>query len=429
MKERLAIVDGIRTPFCKAGSVLAAYSADDLGAMAIRELMARTGFDAKRLDECIVGNVSQPVDAANVARVIALKAGLPQSLIASTVHRNCASGMEAITTAAIRVNAGEGSAFVCVGTESMSNIPLYMGRKLTDLFGRLMKTKTMWQRLAVWSSFRPAMLTPVIGVQLGLTDPVVNLIMGQTAEIVAREFGISRHEQDVFSLASHQKASAATKAGYLAGEIMPVVIPKKFEVIQKEDDGIRHEQTMEMLAKLKPFFDKLAGTVTVGNSSQLTDGAGAVLVMGEQQAKAEGLKPLGYLRDFAYAGLDPRRMGLGPVFSTSKLMTKTGLKVSDFDLIELNEAFAAQVLGCCKAFASNEFARKELGRDAKLGDIDPVRLNVNGGGIALGHPVGATGARLVITMLRELRRRGLQRGLSTLCIGGGQGASLALEVE
>ena len=429
MKERLAIIDGIRTPFCKAGSVLAAYSADDLGAMAIRELMARTGFDAKRLDECIVGNVSQPVDAANVARVIALKAGLPNSLIASTVHRNCASGMEAITTAAIRVNAGEGSAFVCVGTESMSNIPLYMGRKLTDLFGRLMKTKTVWQRLAVWSSFRPAMLTPVIGVQLGLTDPVVNLIMGQTAEIVAREFSISRQEQDVFSLASHQKASASTKAGYLAGEIMPVVIPKKFEAIQKEDDGIRHEQTMEMLAKLKPFFDKLAGTVTVGNSSQLTDGAGAVLVMGENQAKAEGLKPLGYLREFAYAGLDPRRMGLGPVFSTSKLLAKTGLKVSDFDLVELNEAFAAQVLGCCKAFASDDFARKELGRDAKLGEIDPTRLNVNGGGIALGHPVGATGARLVITLLRELRRRGMQRGLATLCVGGGQGASLALEAE
>jgi acetyl-CoA C-acetyltransferase/acetyl-CoA acyltransferase len=429
MRERLAIIDGIRTPFCKAGSVLAGYSADDLGAMAIRELMARTGFDARRLDECIVGNVSQPVDAANVARVIALKAGLPQSLIASTVHRNCASGMEAITTAAIRVNAGEGSAFVCAGTESMSNIPLYMGRKLTELFGRLMKTKTVWQRLGVWSGFRPSMLAPVIGVQLGLTDPVVNLLMGQTAEIVAREFGISRQEQDAFALASHQKASAATKAGHFKAEIMPVAIPRKFEAVQAEDDGIRHEQTMEMLAKLKPFFDKAAGTVTVGNSSQLTDGAGALLVMGESQAKAEGLKPLGYLRDFAYAGLDPRRMGLGPVFSTSKLMAKTGLAVKDFDLVELNEAFAAQVLGCTRAFASDEFARKELGRDARLGEIDPARLNVNGGGIALGHPVGATGARLVIAILRELRRRGLHRGLATLCVGGGQGASLALEVE
>jgi acetyl-CoA acetyltransferase family protein len=253
--------------------------------------------------------------------------------------------------------------------------------------------------------------------------------MGQTAEIVAREFGISRQEQDVFSLASHQKASAATRAGHLAGEIMPVAVPKKFEVIQKEDDGIRHEQTMEMLAKLKPFFDKVAGTVTVGNSSQLTDGAGALLVMGEAQAKVEGLKPLGYLRDFAYAGLDPRRMGLGPVFSTSKVMAKTGLTVKDFDLIELNEAFAAQVLGCVKAFASDDFARKELGRTARLGELDPAKINVNGGGIALGHPVGATGARLVITLLRELRRRGLHRGLATLCVGGGQGASLALETE
>lgn len=429
MKERLAIIDGIRTPFCKAGSVLAGYTADDLGAMAIRELMARTGFDAKRLDECVVGNVSQPVDAANVARVIALKAGLPQSLIASTVHRNCASGMEAITTAAIRVNAGEGSAFVCAGTESMSNIPLYMGRTLTELFGRLMKARTLWQKLGVWSGFRPSMLQPVIGVQLGLTDPVVNLLMGQTAEIVAREFGISRAEQDAFSLASHQKASAATKAGHFAGEIMPVVVPKQFEVVQKDDDGIRHEQTMEMLAKLKPYFDKVAGTVTVGNSSQLTDGAGALLVMGETQAKAEGRTPLGYLRDFAYAGLDPRRMGLGPVFATAKLLAKTGLAVRDFELVELNEAFAAQVLACTRAFASDDFARKELGRDSRLGDLDPALLNVNGGGIALGHPVGATGARLVITLLRELRRRGLHRGLATLCIGGGQGAALALETE
>ncbi len=426
MRERLAIIDGIRTPFVKAGGGFAALSADDLGALAARELMARVAFPAAKLDELIAGNVAQPIEAANVARVIALKAGLPTSLIASSVHRNCASGMEAITTAANRIQAGEAEVILTVGTESMSNIPLVFNREMTGLFARLMKAKGMLAKLRVWSSFRPSFLNPVIGVQVGLTDPVCGLNMGNTAEILAREFSITRQEQDEFALMSHQRALAARER--LAEEIVPVPLPPAFAAVQQVDDGPRQGQDLAALAKLRPYFDKVAGTVTVGNACPLTDGAAALLVMSERHAAELGLKPLGFLREYAYAALDGRRMGLGPVFATSRLMEKSGLALADFDLIELNEAFAAQVIACERAFASDAFAKGELKRERAIGRIDRERLNVNGGGIAIGHPVGATGARLVLTILKELKRRNLRRGLATLCVGGGQGAALALEV-
>ena len=426
MKERLAIIDGVRTPFSKAGGALAGFSADDLGAIATRELMARTAFPVASLDELIAGNVAQPIEAANVARVIALKAGLPDSLIASSVHRNCASGMEAITTAANRILSDEADHILCVGTESMSNIPLIYGKQMTALFGRLMRAKTLWQTMGVWAGFRPSFLTPIIGIQVGLTDPVCGLNMGQTAEILSREFSVTRQDQDEFALLSHQRAAAAEQR--LSEELVPVPLAPKYEGVLTKDDGPRANQDLAALGKLKPYFDKVAGTVTVGNACPLTDGAAALLVMRESKAKSLGLKPLGYLRDYAYAALDGRRMGLGPVYATAKLFAKSGLALNDFDLIELNEAFAAQVIACERAFASTEFAKANLKRDTALGVIDRAKLNVNGGAIALGHPVGATGARLVLTILKELRRRGQNRGLATLCIGGGQGAALALEV-
>jgi acetyl-CoA acetyltransferase family protein len=426
MKERLAIIDGVRTPLAKAGGALAGFSADDLGAIVVKELMARTNLPAARIDELIAGNVAQPIEAANVARVIALKAGLPTSLIASSVHRNCASGMEAITTAANRILAGEAELIVTVGTESMSNIPLIYGKQMTGLFARLMRAKTVWQKLAVWSSFRPSFLTPVIGVQVGLTDPVCGLNMGQTAEILAREFAIGREEQDRFALRSHQRAVAAEAR--LKEEIVPVPLAPKYAEVLAKDDGPRANQDLAALAKLKPYFDKVAGTVTVGNACPLTDGAAALAVCRESLVKELGITPLGYLRDYAYAALDGRRMGLGPVYATAKLLAKTGLALGNFDLIEINEAFAAQVIACQRAAASDDFAKAHLGRSQALGRIDDEKLNVNGGGVALGHPVGATGARLVLTILKELKRRGLNRGLASLCIGGGQGAALALEV-
>ncbi len=422
--DRLALIAGIRTPFAKAGGALAAHSADDLGAFAVRELLARSGFPAGEIDELVMGCVAQPAEAANLARVIGLKAGLPVGLIASTVHRNCASGMEAVSTAHAKIFSGEAQVVACGGAESMSNIPLYFNKKMTGLFGRLMKAKTGMQRLGVWAGFRPAMLTPIVGVQVGLTDPVAGLNMGQTAENLAKEFHITREMQDAFAVDSHRKAVAAK--GRFSEEIAVIPAGDRSAMVTA-DDGPRDNLDPAKLTSLKPYFDRLAGTVTVGNACPLTDGAGAFIAMKESTAAARGLKPLGYVRAYAYAALDGARMGLGPVYATAKLFERTGLTMKDFDLIEINEAFAAQVLACTTAFASPQFATKFLNRSGAVGEIDPGKLNVNGGAIALGHPVGATGVRLLLTSLLELRRRGGGRALATLCIGGGQGAAFVLE--
>lgn len=427
MKERVAIIDGIRTPFCKAGVVFKELDADDLGAIAARELLARTEFPVDRINEVIFGNVAQPVNAPNVARVIALKAGLPTDMIAYTVQRNCASGMQSITSAADSILAGEAQAILAGGTEAMGNIPFLYDRPMKDLFTSLYKAKSATEKLRVLLSFRPRYLKPVIGVEKGLTDPICGLNMGLTAEILAREFHVTRREQDEFALMSHQRATAAMKKGVFADEIVPVPVPPKYERAQMEDDGPRPEQSLAALEKLKPYFNRKTGVITVGNACPITDGAAAVIVTGEATARELGFTPLGYLRDYAYAALEGQRMGLGPVYATAKLLARTGLAMRDFDLIELNEAFAAQVLACRKAFGSAEFARKCLKRQEAVGELPIERLNVNGGAIALGHPVGATGTRLVITLLKELRRRKGRLGLATLCVGGGLGAALALE--
>ena len=427
-QERIAIIDGHRTPFCKAGGSLKSAQADDLGAYVIKELAIRLDYPVDKIDEVIMGNVSQPIHASNVARVAAIKGGIPPTVPAYTVHRNCASGMEAITTAANKILADQADVILAAATESMSNIPLIYNEKMTTFFAHLMKSKTLGQKLKTMASFRPAFLKPIIGLKMGLTDPTCGLIMGSTAEILARDFHITREEQDAFSLESHKRAAAAIRDGRLAEEIIPVSNAGKHTKMLSEDEGPRFDQTIEALTKLKPYFERKTGTVTVGNSSQVTDGAAATLLMKESKAKELGLEPLGYLRHYAYAGLEGKRMGLGPVYATSKLLRRSGINFKDFQLMEINEAFAAQVIGCVRAFASDDFAKKELGRDRAIGDIDSQILNVNGGAISLGHPVGATGIRIVITLLKELRRREQNLGLATLCIGGGQGAALALEV-
>lgn len=427
--KRVAIVEGTRTPFVKAFGVLADVPADELGRQAVLGLFRQADIAPDGIDQTVFGNVISPPDAANISRVIALRAGIPQNRIAHTVHRNCASGMEAITTAAQLIALGEAERVLAGGVESMSQAPLLFSREAARQFLALGKARTWTQKASALVGFRPRHFRPVPSLKLGLTDPICGLIMGETAEVLAEEFGISREEQDRFALESHRRAVAAQQSGRLAEEITPLepqgaasVLGRKVEA----DIGPRPQQTLEDLARLKPYFRK-NGTVTVGNSCQVTDGAVALLLMPEELARAEGREPLGYLRAFSYAGCDPKRMGLGPVFAVAKLLRKTGLTLKDFELIELNEAFAAQVLACLKAFASGEFARKLLDRSEAIGDIDPQRLNVNGGAIALGHPVGATGARLVLTLLKEMKRRDLHRGLATLCVGGGQGAALLLE--
>jgi acetyl-CoA acetyltransferase family protein len=423
-KDRLVIVDGIRTPFCKAGTDLAPLGADELGRMAVNALLARTGFDPGLVDEVIFGCVAQPVDAANVARVIALRAGIPESVPASTVQRNCASGCEAVTIAHDKMLAGRGSVVIVGGAESQSNIPLLLKQSTALKFGQLSRARTLGQRLGSLLRFRPSDFKPRIGLLLGLSDPVCGMNMGETAELLAREFGISREEQDAFALQSHQRALAARSKQ--ADEICPAFLPAKGTAVS-QDNGPRDGQSREALAKLKPVFDKRSGTVTAGNASQVTDGAVALLVMSEKRAAELGLTPLGILSGYAYAGCDPSRMGLGPAFAMARAEELTGLSVDEADVIELNEAFAAQTLAVLKCAESEAFARKHLKRDGPLGKISVDKLNVNGGAIALGHPVGATGARVILTSLKELQRRNAKRALVTLCVGGGQGAALWLE--
>lgn len=427
-KARIAIVDGIRTPFCKSWGQLKDVDADDLAAYVLKEVMARTGLDPSLLDEVIVGNCSQPVDAANMARVSALKAGLPDNVPAFTVQRNCASGMQSVASAADKILSGHAEVILAAGAESMSNIPFIYGPKMTAFFQKLSRAKSFSATLSTLLSFRPSFLKPIIGLEKGLTDPIPDMIMGKTAEILAREFLISREQQDRFSLRSHQKAKVAITSGRLSEETLPIPAPPDYKTVVNVDDGPRSNQSIEALQKLKPFFDKVNGSVTAGSSSQVTDGAAAVLLMREDRAKALGFEPLGYLRDYAFASLDGVHMGLGPVYATAKLLDRTGMKLQDFKLVEINEAFAAQVLACQEAFESEFYAKRYLGRSSALGSISDDILNVNGGGVALGHPVGATGTRLIITLLKELRRRNEDVGLATLCVGGGQGAAFALEV-
>jgi acetyl-CoA acetyltransferase family protein len=434
MKERIAIISGFRSPMGKAGGVFKNLTAHDLGARIAKEVILRSKIDERKIDEVIIGNVAQPGDAANIARVIALKAGLPEKIPAFTVHRNCASGMEAITTAAMKILNGEAEIILAGGVESMSNIPLMFNKKMTNLFANLFKAKTLGQKFKTILSFRLNFLTPVVGVTQGLTDPISGLIMGCTAENIAKDFKITREEQDKFSVSSHNRAEKAIAKGIFREEIIPVFNnDEKNSLMIEEDEGVRKGQTTEALAKLKPYFEKVTGTVTVGNSSQITDGAAFVLLMTESKAKELGYNHenglLGYMRDFAYAGLDPSRMGLGPVFASKKLFDKTGLSLKDMELFELNEAFAAQVIGCVKAFASKDFAQKHFNKEEAFGEITSDILNVNGGAIALGHPVGMSGTRIIIHLLRELKRQGKNRGLATLCIGGGQGGAVVVEVN
>ncbi len=422
--NRLVIVDGVRTPFCKAGTELASLGADELGRIAVNALLTRTGLDPARVDEVIFGCVAQPVDAANVARVIALRAGIPESVPASTVQRNCASGCEAVTLAQEKLLAGRGSIFIVGGTESMSNIPLLFKPATAAKFSRLSRARNLGQRLRSLCRFRPSDFQPRVGLLLGLSDPVCGMNMGETAELLAREFGITREAQDAFALQSNERALAARERH--AEEICPAYFSRQASAVTK-DNGPRDHQSPEALAKLKPVFDRRTGTVTAGNASQVTDGAVALLVMSEERASELGYTPLGALAGYAYAGCDPSRMGLGPVFAIARAEEQTGLTLADADLVELNEAFAAQTIAVMKAAESDAFARKFLRRERALGEIPDGKLNVNGGAIALGHPVGATGARTILTSLREMQRRKAKRALVTLCVGGGQGAALWLE--
>lgn len=425
MKQRVAIVAGVRSPFCRANGAFNDIEADDLGAYVVKELVARTGVNPKEIDELIFGNVIESPHATNVARIIAVKAGLPVSMPAFTVNRNCASGMEAVVSAMNRISLGDANVIIAGGAESMSNFLITFPKKMRDFLVALNKAKNWKQKLAALATFRPSFFKPVTPT---ISDPLCGLSMGQTAEIIGREQGVTRAEQDQFALLSQTRAMNAIQSGRLAEEIVPIPIPPKYQKVQTVDDGPRNSTT-EALGKLKPVFEKVNGTVTAGNSSQVTDGAVALLLMSEEKAKELGFTPLGYILNYASVGLEPSRMGLGPAYAISKVLKKSHLKLNDLDLIEINEAFAGQIVSVKKALASDQFAKKELGLESAVGELDFEKLNVNGGAVALGHPLGASGARLILTLVLELKKRDKKLGLAALCIGGGQGEAMIISTK
>jgi acetyl-CoA acyltransferase len=425
MSRDVVLVDGVRTPYAKAGTELKDVSAAELGRVVLTELLARTDFDPAGLDQVIFGNIAQPPDAVNVSRVAALKAGVPDRVPAFTVNRLCGSGLESIVDAHYRIAAGDADAIVAGGVESMSRIPLLYSYDSQEVFAEVFTARDLGGRIAAASKFRPRHFKPEIGLQLGLTDAVCGLNMGETAEVLAKEHKISRQEQDAFALRSHQRVTMGRAK--LAEEIVPVPIPPRYEAMATKDNGVRENQSLEALAKLKPYFDRKFGTVTAGNSSQITDGGAAVLVMSASAAKARGYRPLGKIRGFAFCALEPERMGLGPAVATPLALKNAGLAWKDIGLVEINEAFAAQVLACARVFPSASWHAK-YGTGGPIGEIDWERTNVNGGAIALGHPVGSSANRLVTTLLKEMRRRGTQFGLATMCIGGGQGGAIVVEL-
>lgn len=438
----VVIVEGVRTPFAKSGTKLKALHPAELGKVALKELIARSNLDVNLIDEVIIGNTGNPVDSVNISRVVALNAGVPMKTSAYTVHRNCASALESISNGYEKIKSGTMDVVVAGGVETMSQMPTLLPPKIQALFDKLFAAKGPKQALPLlWKLFKAdvkqlrALLQgnmrdeyfPVISVMQGLTDPFVGINMGQTAEILAKEWGLSRQTQDEFALRSHKLASG--NKAKLAEEIAPVYLSPEYKEVISEDIGPRDTQTMEALAKLKPFFDKQTGTITAGNSCPITDGAAMVLLMSREKAESLGYKPTARILSYGFAGLEPERMGLGPAYATPLALKRAKLSLKDMGLVELNEAFAAQVLACVKAMDSDKFAQEKLGLSQKVGEINMDRLNVNGGAIALGHPVGATGTRIVLTLMKEMKRRDVQYGLATLCIGGGQGGSMILERE
>lgn len=420
------LVDGKRTPQVKSGAELKEIAAPYLGHYLIRHLVDKYALPLDMIDEVIVGNTGTPAKYPNVGRVIALEAGLHKSTSGYSVHRNCASGMEALSQAYVKIASGRSDLIFAGGVENMTQMPLMFNKDMTEFFMHLMKAKTPAQKLKVFSTFRPNFLAPVIAIEQGLTDPFCGRNMGQTAETLARELGISRLEQDEFANLSHHKAVAATKEGKFRDEILPITAGDKLDKMIADDIGPRGNSSVESLAKMKPYFEKETGTVTVGNACPITDGGSMWLLASEEAVKKYNLEPMARMVDYHFHGLEPERMGLGPVLATHGVLKRAGMKMSQMDLVELNEAFAAQVIACRKVMADKALSTK-WGIDEVIGEIPMEKLNVNGGAIALGHPVGSTGSRLVVTLAHELKKRKQKYGLATLCIGGGQGGAVIIE--
>ena len=418
------IVDGTRTPFLKAKGKPGDFTAVDLALGCARPLLARQPFSAEELNEVIVGCMMPGPDEANIARVIALRLGCGKKVPAWTVQRNCASGMQALDSAAADISLGRANLVLAGGVEAMSHAPILLNNEMVAWLGRLAMSKKPLDKLKTFAALRPRHLKPIIGLLRGLTDPVVGLSMGQTAENIAHRFNIDRLTMDTYAVQSHQRLAAAQEAGILS-EIEALYDLKGHSYLS--DDGVRTDSSVERLAKLRPVFDRQFGNITAGNSAQITDGAAMLLLASEEAIKEYKLPVLGKIMDSNWAGLEPAQMGLGPVHSITPILQRNDLSLSDVDYWEINEAFAAQVLSCLAAWEDEQYCKEELGLDGPLGKLDQSVLNIDGGGVSLGHPVGASGARIVLHLLDVLKRNKAKRGIASLCIGGGQGGAMLIE--
>ena len=427
MPSRVAIVRGLRTPFAKSGTHYARLTALDLGKMVVTELIERSGIDPNTVQEVVFGNVIPSVKAPNIAREIVLGTGLPRKIPGYTVGKACASANQAIAAAADMIYRGYADTVIAGGSESLSDIPILFSRNFADALVTSSKQKGIGGKLGAFRKIRPKDLAPDAP---AIAESTTGLSMGESAEKMAKENHISREAQDRFALQSHQRAAAATSSGRFKDEVMTVVVPPSYETIVETDNLIRGDSTLEALSKLRPVFDRKYGTITAGNASPLTDGAAAVLLMSEEKAKAEGFKPIGYLRSYAFAATDPFDQLLqGPVFALPTALERAQIGLKDIGVIEMHEAFAAQVLSNIQWMGSKKIAQEKLGRSEPIGEIDPEKINRTGGSIALGHPFGATGARIVTTVCNELQLTGDQYGLVTVCAAGGMGVAMVLERE
>ncbi|MGA8050852.1 MAG: acetyl-CoA C-acetyltransferase [Burkholderiales bacterium] len=423
------VVDGARTPFLKARNRPGPFAASDLATQAGRALLMRQKFEPAELDEVILGCAAPSVDEVNIGRVVALRMGCGQKVPGWTVMRNCASGMQALDSGIANILTGRTQLVLAGGVDALSRAPLLYADAMVQWFADMATAKTAGQKAALFARLPlRTLLAPVIGIMKGLTDPMVGLLMGQTAENLAYRFGITREHMDEFSLRSHERTAAAQDAGHLAaggGELEALY--DRDGTAYTLDDGVRRDVSREKLAKLKPFFDRKYGNVTPGNSSQITDGAAWLILASEEALQRHALEPIGRIVDSEWAGLDPAQMGLGPVQAATPILKRHGLALDDLDYWEINEAFAAQVLACLAAWKDDRYCRDELGLEGAMGTLDETKLNVDGGAIALGHPVGASGARIVLHLLKTLKRKGAQRGIASICIGGGLGGAMLVE--
>lgn len=418
------IVDGARTPFLKAAGKPGPFPAADLAVGAARPLLLRQPFEPANFDEVILGCVMPSADEANIARIVALRLGCGKSVPAWTVQRNCASGMQALDCAYGNIATGRSNLVLAGGVESMSHAPVLLSLAMVNWLATWGKAKSFGQKLGALKQLKPAYLKPIIGLLRGLTDPIVGLNMGQTAEILAHRFGISRETMDAYAVESHQRLARAIDEGHLK-EVEPLYDTRGN--VYQNDDGLRRDSDVEKLGKLKPVFDRDFGRVTAGNSAQVTDGAAMLILASEEAVKQYQLPVLGRIVDSEWSGLEPSQMGLGPAHSMAPILKRNNWQLGDVDYWEINEAFATQVLACIEAWKDNDYCRNELGLECAIGEIDRARLNVDGGGVSIGHPVGASGARIVLHLLHVLERTNSKRGIASLCIGGGQGGAMAVE--